>query len=342
MEALKKGLEVLSMTGTRGRCMRIENVKPFSQRIHYSAVIIISLVLFSTPLLAAMEEVSDSDLSQVSAQAGITYNWGDSKLNVTWNSFAFSDTDHTPKNWIEFKNIEISGPDGYFTLDEDNGWDVGFPFHRYNTIDITTLTTVDGQTRPAISFMDSTHTTERDWTIGNLVFCNQDLGSIKFDVRNVDAAFMNISTHGAGSSGIEFEQLSNWELKNFAYDFNTSGTSGGSLNLTGIHIAECADAVADNPADPTTWTFSGYFRIGDITGGTIDVDNNSSNAALPNPATFDVLTDNSTNTPNFLINLPMKGTVRVEEVNFGGNNFGPVAIDGITVHHLGIRVAPGS
>jgi len=39
-------------------------------------------------------------------------------------------------------------------------------------------------------------------------------------------------------------------------------------------------------------------------------------------------------------NLPMKGTVRVEDVTFGGTDFGPSAIDGITVHHLLVQFSP--
>jgi len=31
----------------------------------------------------------------------------------------------------------------------------------------------------------------------------------------------------------------------------------------------------------------------------------------------------------------------VENVDFGGNQFGPCAIDGMTVHHLGIQI-PGN
>ncbi len=32
--------------------------------------------------------------------------------------------------------------------------------------------------------------------------------------------------------------------------------------------------------------------------------------------------------------------LRVAEVNFGGNNFGPIAIDGIQFHRLDIKLTP--
>jgi hypothetical protein len=34
----------------------------------------------------------------------------------------------------------------------------------------------------------------------------------------------------------------------------------------------------------------------------------------------------------------MQGTLRVEDVTFGGNSFGPIAIDGINVHHLLLKI----
>jgi hypothetical protein len=270
----------------------------------------------------------------VSAQAGITYNWGDSQLQITLNSFAISDTDSSPNNWLELNNITISGPNGYFTLDEANEGTTDFPLYYFNTIDVGTITNNNNQTRTVVSFMDSTNTTERDWTIGNLVFCNQDLGSIQFDERNVDPTLLNITTHGVGTSGIEFEYLSNWYMQNFTYNYNTNG---GALNISGINIAGSATGA---PEDPTTWAFSGHFRIGDIVGGNIPVSSDSDTA--PNPATFDVGSTSDGTSTAVVLNLPMQGTIRAASVNLGGTNFGPVAIDGITVHHLIMSYCTGN
>ena len=38
----------------------------------------------------------------------------------------------------------------------------------------------------------------------------------------------------------------------------------------------------------------------------------------------------------------MKGTVRVADVQLGGQDFGPVAIDGIVAHHLYIKIGAGN
>ncbi len=78
------------------------------------------------------------------------------------------------------------------------------------------------------------------------------------------------------------------------------------------------------------------FQIGDLRGVDIDVDNDPANATVPNPATIDVGTDAGTGETSMRLNLPMKGTFRAKDINFGGNSYGSVAIDGITVHRLNL------
>ena len=36
----------------------------------------------------------------------------------------------------------------------------------------------------------------------------------------------------------------------------------------------------------------------------------------------------------------MSGTIRVADVNFGGQDFGPIADDGIQVHRLNVKISP--
>lgn len=57
------------------------------------------------------------------------------------------------------------------------------------------------------------------------------------------------------------------------------------------------------------------------------------------PATIDVATDSGNNT-YLSLSLPMAGTVRVADVNFGGQDFGPIAIDNIQVHRLNVKISP--
>jgi hypothetical protein len=293
------------------------------RQVPFIAMFIIALTSLAPGILSAqMSVVSEDELSTISAQAGINFNYGDFGVNITSDTIRYSDTDNG--NWLELNNFSISGPGGYFKLDCPEGSPM--------TIDVGTMTTVDSQTRTFVGYQLSDHVNTRTWTIGNLVFANQDLGSIVFDTSTVTPAYFGVSSHlGAGTSGIEFEYLTSWLTNDFTYAYNTSG---GTLNLQGIHLAESVVGAAES--DPSTWVFSGRFRIGDLLGGYIN--------AEPSPATMDVATDLSTtpSTTSLYLNLPMKGTVRVADVVLGGNNFGPVAIDGITVHHLGLQFNPGN
>jgi len=294
-----------------------------------SAFIVITLLPCST-LYARMTVVGDSELSQISAQAGITYNFGDSQYTISAASFAISDTDSTPLNWLEFNNLTISG-----SWDENPVY--GAPFYQFNTIDVATITNNDDQIRTVLSISSSDNTYPQTWNIGNLVFCSQNLGSINFDIETVGASLLNITAHGPGSTGIEFEYLAQLQVQNFNYAYNNTNTSAGSLNVSGIHLSQSATG---DPTDPTTWAFSGPFRIGDIVGGNIPVSNDGDTA--PNPATFDVGSSPDGTSTAVVLNLPMQGSIRAQSVNFGGTNLGPVAIDGITVHHLIMSYSTGN
>jgi len=305
------------------------------------ATALIFFSLFAENLAAQMNEVTESDLSQVYAQAGVEYNWGNSRLLVTADTISISDADDA-KDWLELNNFSVTGPiDGqYFTFDSLTDTSQ-YLYFKPNTLDVATGTAVDGTNKTFYQMVTNTQQSPRTYTVGNLVFCTQDLGRVQFDARNIDPTFIRVAGRSAGAKGLEFEYLSNWRVDNFVYQHNTAG---GSLAVSAINLAEYASGPADNPADPSTWQFTGHFRIGDLLGGNIDVDNNPANPALPNPATFDVGTtdDGTTVTTCAYFNLPLKGSIRAGSVSLGGTNFGPVAIDGIVAHHLYIKFNPGN
>ena len=119
-----------------------------------------------------------------------------------------------------------------------------------------------------LSISSSDNTYPQTWNIGNLVFCSQDLGSINFDIETVGPSLLNITSHGAGSSGIEFEYLAQWSLQNFNYD---------AIILIRAQVHLMWQASISHRVRPVTrktlprGQFSGKFRIGDIVGGNIPV-----------------------------------------------------------------------
>lgn len=291
--------------------------------------IVTALFLAGQTLYAQMEEVGESALSQVTAQAGITMNMH-VHLIEHYGSISISDTDSSPRNRIEFNDVTMSGPDGYFDL---RTW------HSYYTMDIGTLTNAAGVQKTYMYFSIPQDMNPMNWEVSSVVFCNQEIGSLEIDrLRTVDPTIVAFSGRDEGQgAGIEFEYQGSWTADSILHEYNSSG---GSLGFSGLHLAQSINPLTDDPSDPGTWEFTGRFQIGDLLGGTIDRDDDPVNDVKPNPAVFSPGTDALGNTCAYF-NLPMKGTARVESVEFGANDFGPMAIDGITVHHLFVRLNPG-
>lgn len=265
---------------------------------------------------AQMSEVDENELSKINAQSGISYVIGDSQYHITTDSYRFSDTDHDPHNWIQLNNITID--DGY-----GNPFSMNTPANEadFNTIDVGT--DVAGLTHVLLNL--SMNVDPRTYTIGNFVFCNQDLGSLRLeDYRNAPSNRLTFTARNDGSSGINFDYQTEIMIGAAKFIYNNTPES---LSLSNIHLSEYAYG---DPADPTSWYYSGKFKLGD--------------PANNNPATIDVGTvDNGdgTTTTSVFYNIPMKGSIRVQDVNFGGKSLGPCAIDGINVHRLGIQI-PGN
>lgn len=287
-------------------------------------IAIIILVCLPLSSHALMNEIPEQELSQISAQAGIRYIIGNSGIRISTDSFWISDTE-PEQHWIKFDNITVDdGEGGYFSMDTPlkTGYEYAIdPFHPdFNTIDIAT----DGLGRTRIILNQSTAVHPRTYTVGNFLFCEQDLGSIRLaDVTRGLSDSLVIGSRANGEVGIDMQYWTELNMASLDYTYNTDN---GSLNLQGVHLSQYASG---SPEDPTAWSFSGKFKFGDM--------------ANDSPVTMDVATWNdgiSTGTSMFM-DVPMSGTMRVENVQFGGNHFGPIAIDGITVHHMNIMM-PGN
>jgi hypothetical protein len=161
-----------------------------------------------------------------------------------------------------------------------------------------------------------------------------------------------IGAHAYG--GVDFYHEAKTDIDFAKYTYNTTG-SDNALTFSGIHIAGSASGDPRYPTghtntgpgdpDPTTlpWGFSGTFKIGTIGDPDVYDYTDPLNPVLifkgNQPATIDVGTDSSNNTSLFL-SQPMSGTIRVADVNFGGQGFGPIILDNIQVHRLNVKISP--
>lgn len=294
--------------------------------------------LFFTPgtARAQMSQLSDGELRGITGQSGLSISLnGAAKIYL--GSYKFSDTETSP-NWIELYNVTVDdGAGGGFSFSTPGSDFTGTTALDPNTTDVGTNSS--GQT--IVSIRDTSHMNPRWYKVGDFglncyspvdsLYHYQSLGSLSLDALQMGPS---VSHYGSQTvnNGIIFDYQTAISASALTYTYNTGytdNTSGtpviippASLNLSGLHIAGLATG---DPTDPTAWAYSGTFNIGDIS---------------TMPAAMDVGTDTSNNKTSLYLSLPMSGSVRVAEVNFGGQNFGPIAIDGIQVHRLNLKFTP--
>lgn len=277
----------------------------------FSAATLICVVpiLWVMPASARMEAMGETEMARVTAQAGITMVI-DAQGLFTADTIKISDSGGTP-NWIELRG---------FAIDDGAGdpFSLATPVESPNTIDVATDTTG----RTVLTLTDASHTQPRWYSVASLVFAGQELGSLRAGPVTMGPSTLRLSSHQNGTTGIDFDYATRLDIGSFQHRYNSTSAS---LTLAGIHLFGSATGNQnDDPGNPATWELSGNFRVGDITG---------------NPATFDVATDGSGTTSAYL-NLPVQGSLRVEEIGAGGASLGPAAIDGINVHRLQLRITP--
>ena len=129
-----------------------------------------------------MRTLGDRDLSSITGQGGVTiYQAGEAI--VTIESLMYSDTDHSPAHWIEFRNMTIDkdGLGNYFSFDTP----VDYVAHLINPSDpiVDNPITFDVGTNAAgqtiVQTVDSSNMNPRTYTVGQLFFCDQELGSLQ-------------------------------------------------------------------------------------------------------------------------------------------------------------------
>lgn len=260
---------------------------------------------------AGMEVMDDAGLDSVCAASGMSLIIKDLAFNYNVDSYTCTDTD--TGNSLALQNISYNDGAGRPAI-IDTG-DEAITFDLFTINDISSP--MNGATFFAISAHDLRPVLYN--SVDNIIFAGIDIGSTR--IGNIDLSSLDIyiTPHpdGRGIAG-EFGFQLHMDEKTYTYN-----DAGDNLKYTGTTWSQTAEGL---PEDPDTWTFNGSFAIGDI--------NNA------NPATMDVSTlDNGIT--SIIMNTPMRGSIRTENVNLGGTDFGPIAIDGINMHHFNVMIKPG-
>jgi hypothetical protein len=204
------------------------------------------LVVIPLPAFARMTPVEDSELAKIEASSGVSICINSVSFDLSIGGVKYTDTD--TGNAIEFNNITgHDGAGGPMTFDTG---DSPIILDLFTVDDVSSP--IDGRT--LFSLVNSDWTQNVYYTVDNLVFCNQDLGSLDIGVIDIPNSYLYLDPHG----GVGFEVGLELKVDDFSYTYNTAPTS---LSLQGIHLAESASGA---PETPGTWAFSGKFRVGNL------------------------------------------------------------------------------
>jgi hypothetical protein len=277
-------------------------------------LLLLAAIISAGPAKAAgPDNLSDAELAGVTAQAGISINV-ETKSRVDIHEYNISDTPDlgVDRHWIKFKHITVDdGAGGYFTT----ATSIDDPI----TLDIGT----NDAGRTLVSVYDPSHVLPRWYGIEDVEFVDLSIGSLNIDALSMGPSLYRSGAHADGTGGgYDFDYSTRITAQALRFTYNNVPEA---LTLSGIHLAGSASG-AEN--DPATWSFTGNFKIGDIDAGT--------------PAKVDVVTntDDAPGVTSVVLSMPVQGSLRVENVNFGGNDFGPIALDGINVHRMSLSFHP--
>lgn len=163
-----------------------------------------------------------------------------------------------------------------------------------------------------------------DITVDTVDFYGTNIGGIAVDNYEMTSFHLSLGPHGG--SGLDFEMGKRVTIASASYNYNPTS----ALALSGIIIA---GEIEGAPETPGLWLSKGEFLIGKL--------------EKNNPATVDFFLDPTTdpthpryNAGYIAMNLPMEGSFRVENIQFGSQNFGAFAVDGLEVERLYIEI-PG-
>jgi len=238
--------------------------------------------------------MDDAELSEVIAASGVSIFYKDITWDLSIDSYKIGDSGGD--DFIELNNFyahDGTGGSVYYDSGESP-----------TTIDIFTIddptSPMDGTTLSAI--VTPTWDQDLSYTAENVVFCNQEIGRI--DLGPIHRPYSHFYFTGHG--GLSFELGQTLGIDQLAYTYNDSLER---FALSGIHLVDSfAENLTDDPSNPATWVSNGYFKIGDISEG--------------NLATMDIITETSNGVSSIVFNLPMKGAMRIENLEFGPQDFG--------------------
>jgi hypothetical protein len=310
-------------------------------------IITISLVLSFATGGSGMERMSSEELSGVDAGAGVTL-FVDAPVKIDNDYLQYRCTDNS--NALLLDDISLdNGYGGYrqltgsVVLDAPTANVAGHYEFLQTGTNGGAWTWVPSASKTWASLLLPEY---RDFylRISRINYCGTDLGSLTLDNGSLDGMHFFLSGGVPGKNEIQYEiglRLGTDRLK-YIYGTGTNdfvGFEGFSLaglfytgsqvpgpgylpgsDLPGYNDPNRVITPSEININTAAWNSTGTFNIGNIQN---------------NPAKFNVYTANGTT--RLALNVTGSGSVRFDNVFFGGRSVGPSAIDGIRLHFFAMR-----
>ena len=275
----------------------------------------------------ALEPMGEAEMDSVQAQSGIAIGLDNIQVyrQSGWAYEATSGGDNADAN----KKIEFFDSASYLIL------------NTRNPITFRVIQNPDGHAMMELTGQSSIW---MEQNINAFSFAGEDMGSLHMSLRPptedrmgfMEEFLLYVAPHGVffvdEGDGIAFQLELRSDLEELLWDYNKD--EDDAFWLRGVQLADTFDEEG-NPGD-------GRFMIGNLDA--------YDNGSAIDPATFQVVPD--TEAPEgegyamLRLNLPMEGSARIDEIGiytdpdddgtFAQDDFGPMVIDNMKVHHLQI------
>lgn len=276
-------------------------------------LLLLGLIFCLLPLeVMGLEPMDEAEMDRVQGQSGIAMTMSDLNIYNENDYLAYEDTS-AAGNRIEFADTAS--------------------FYAYQSLAPTYLQVYTNQQDLVLVGLEVLAEDGQAMDMGtffqaeNYTFSNQHLGSMDIEDLSLQEFALYLTPAEAldnvQGSGMAMQMEARSSLQEFRWNYQSGDGNDQALVLGQATVAQSFD----QEGQP-----QGRFQIGEL-------DARDENSGEINPALFQVRQDE--NDQAFVrMNLPMQGSLRVEDVQMGDHDLGPIRVEGMQIHHLQMDFVP--
>jgi len=260
-----------------------------------------------------MEPMDEAEMEKVHGRSGIAMALNNATVYTERDEFSYQDTSNA-SNRIRFADSTS--------------------FSRLNSLAPLTLQILENEHELILVALealagdgDSAWDMDLSHNATDFDFAGKDLGSMHLEgVSSEEFALYTTPSEaldGVDRSGIALQLETRTEVQEFLWSYQSGDSNTDAFRLGGIHLAGSFDN-----GEP-----QGLFSIGEL-------DPYDESGVELDPAMIQVQ-QNDEGQAFVRMNLPMQGSLRVQDVEVGSqDNLGPIRVEGMDVHHLQLDFKP--